>query len=320
MNELSDLLPRAAGDDLTVGFDHTDIQLRVARHARQRRARALASIVAVILLGAGVVALAGQGDGRDEGVYADDGTGPVTAEELTRGPWLAVALSEITVGSDATVFMTFEGDRFVTHDGCTVSSGKWELTTERLRGTRLWLTDRTTMGQPDCPAGGTSTSLLGDILEYGPSVGRPDGAPGTLELRSAQGFVTFERFDRLGRVPTATDILGPWTLGSDDPDSDEEVWQATFRDDGIVESTDFCPLLRSWSMDGERLVIRDDQDEPESNGVCGILRVSADHDVFDGATRVRLGGPFPWAQRLWLDVGGVVVFLERPPADTAPPG
>lgn len=326
MNDLSDLLPRAAGDEVPVGFDHTDVRRRLRHRTRQRRALALASIVAVILAGTAIVALAGQGTDRDEGVYARDGTDPVTAEELTSGPWLLVAVSRVTV-IDSSASLSFKPDGTLLlfdGDACGSRIGRWELDGGHLRIDDLVSpVDEEWAREADLPACPPDTVLV-TVLAANPTAGRPDPGLGSLALRASNEFAFFERFDRMGRIPTEADVAGPWTI-----DGGVDGWTVAFHADGVVEGDDEgCPLRRSWSMDGDRLVIADDGDDPRTGGLCEPVRIS-DHDLFDGATRVRLGGMLPWDHRLLLDVDGIVVAFERPASDrpasdtapqTSPPG
>lgn len=224
--------------------------MRVVRHRRRNQ---FAAVAAVVLLGAiGLVAVLAD----DEQVVDSVGPvedGAVTVDELAADRWVAFAYSAVIVAPSPPPFLEFGDDgRLGGIDGCRPIDGSWELDRERL------VTSLEPTEDVPCAEG---TGGLVELLESDPAAGRFDGDPDTLQLTSGDDFIAFQRFDRLGDVPSAASLDGMWVPGTGSADDGGSVAFAT-DGTGRIEILG-CSQPFEWSLDDDVL----DVDGLERNGV-----------------------------------------------------
>lgn len=184
MTNLEDMLERAAGS-APVRFSTEDVRRRVRRRSRVRRTGTAMAVVPVLVIG-GWWGTAELFDDPAERVEVADGGGDTGIDGGLEGRWTPVAYSAVTVGSMLDPYVEFvEGGSLRGDDGCTSFTASWTV-----RGDRL-IIEGFEEGPPVCDL--PSDTMLIEILRDNPTVGPPGLVPGSLELRSARGFVTFER-------------------------------------------------------------------------------------------------------------------------------
>lgn len=235
-----------------VGFDHRDI----ARRVRHRRRNRLATVAAVVVLGA-VGFVAGLGD--DEQVVDSVGPvtdGAVTVDELVADRWVVFAYSAVTVGASPPPFLEFGDDgRLGGVDVCRPIAGTWELDGARL------VTSLEPVDEVPCANG---TAGLYELLEDDPTVGRFGEDADTLRLSSGDDFFGLHRFDRLGEVPTAASLAGSWVAGTGGNDDDDAPGAVAFAADGTGRLEILgCSQAFEWSLEDDAL----DVDELDRDGV-----------------------------------------------------
>ncbi len=274
---LQERLEDAAGTD-AVSFDHHDVRARAQRRRRRRRV-VLVAVVVVAVVGIGS-ALRARDD--DQQVDSAGTTGGVTRDELVADRWVPSAYSAVLVAPDG-VFVEFSADGGLSGmDAC----GPFQATFE-LRGVTLHVDELTSpvppggSGPTDCVS---RTGLL-PLLSSDPAVGRFEGEPRSLLLRSGSEFIGFQRFDRLGDPPERAALIGTWAQG-----------------DGLLALTDdgriwirygTCAAAGNWTLDGDVLHVtgidESGVDCADGSVAGGGLFLLATHDL-----RLRVTPSFLW--------------------------
>lgn len=278
MTDLEEMLERAAGS-APVRFGTEDVRRRVRRRSRARRAGAAMVVVPALVI-AGLWGTAEVVDDPAEQVEVADGGGDTGIEGGLVGRWTPVAYSAVTVGSVLDPYVEFvDGGSVRGDDGCTSFTASWTV-----RGDRL-IIERFEEGPEVCDL--PSDTMLIEILRDNPTIGSPELVPGSLELRSARGFVTFERTRDLAVTSSTTEppVSGPPVT--------------------TIEAGDVP--VRWVGHDGDhRLVVVD----TSSGEVVRVLATFDDPDDFTGET----GEPFAAGSFLGditVSPDGETVYWER---------
>ena len=249
------------------------------QHRRRWRRVALVAVVVVAVVGVGSVLLT-----HDDGQQVESAgpTGGVTRDELVADWWVPSAYSAVLVPPDG-VFVEFSPDGGLTGmDACGPIQATFEL-----RDATLHVDDLTSPVPPggSAPTDCVSRTGLLPLLRSDPVVGRFEGEPRSLLLRSGSDFIAFQRFDRLGDPPERAALVGTWSEG-----------------DGLLELTDdgkiwirygTCAAAGDWTLDGDTLHVTgiDPSGVECADGsvVGGGLFLLATHDL-----RLRVAPSFLW--------------------------
>ena len=273
MTNLEEVLDRAAGSE-PVGFGPEEVRRRVRRRSRARRAGA-AMVAVPVLVGAGMWGATRLTDDPAVRVEVADGDGDGGAgfNGGLDGRWTPVAYIAVTVGSVLDPYIEFEdGGSLRGDDGCTPFTASWSLEGDRL------VIDRFEAGPSECEL--PSDTMLIEILRDDPTVGPPELVPGSLELRSGRGFVTFERDEPGSAVTWSTTAPSqrgepPTTL---EPGGAPARWVGHDEDQRlVVVDTDSGEVLRVLETfdDADRFTER--TGEPLAGGsFLGDITVSPD--------------------------------------------
>jgi hypothetical protein len=269
MTGLPEMLERAAGDG-PVGFGSSDVAHRVERHARRQRVLVGAAVV-LVLMGIGIAALAARAGTGSDTPLVDEPDARVTVGELSEAVWILDASDPRATDAQGTLSVAFHGDGrlFVVEGGC-VEGGRWRVDGDLLVAS----TDDDPYAA--CLA---ETSALALVLDS-PTIVRPDGPDGPMELHGGSGSLVLQRADRAGRTPSASDVVGTWSHPDIGPFELSADGTLTIGTEGCVEGT--------WALDGDRLTV--DQHGTEEPGTCTFVRLTTDDDPLDGTSTVRIDG------------------------------
>lgn len=275
MIRLEDKLQDAAQGP--VRFDHHDVARRVRSRRRNRLVGAGAvAVFAVVGVVAGLVVSVGD---EDERLDTAGHGGMVTVDELVADRWIVFAYSDVTVGIDPPPFIDFGEDGQISGiDGCSTFTGTWELD-----GSRLNTSMQSVETSSSCVPAATG---LAQLLVEDPMVDRFDEGSDNLRLTSGDDFFGFQRFDRVGEVPTGELLEGDWAATADAT--------VSFDGDGsgIIELLG-CSKEFTWTLDGDRIDVEglpaDGLPCDDGGGVGGgaLLALSS-------SPRVRVVGPSMW--------------------------
>lgn len=230
---LHDTLARAAGPD-GAGFDHHDVERRVATRRRTRRRARLAAGVGAVLL-AGVAAASVVRAGTDDAVVSTGPTASAADRELVTaivGTW---DLRGVSIVADIDVDVVLQLLPDGTMAGTTPCGSFW-ADDWTVAGGRLTVSGLQTDGHRCAPDPGRVESLLLEVLDGRPEVSRwvddgvaeVSGPPEdwtTLQLTASDG--AFVSFDRTERRPAISGEL-----------ADGRRWIVTDRSEDLCASVD----------------------------------------------------------------------------------
>lgn len=220
---------------------------------------------------------------------------PAGFDDLVGGRWVVRGLPGVgSMRTAAWIELHADGIVDVDNGACGVFEGNWTVTNGVLEGHDL-LPGVVPHETGTCSPPGFD--LQADLIA-GLRLGRPDGAGDQLQLEPVSGRSpgsepwVLRRFNRIGRVATAADVVGMWE------GQDGGAWGATFAENGTVElSANGCREIRSWSFEH------------------GVLSIGEATGEACGATEFALGALAPLdtidarvdGRTLWLSgLGGVL--------------
>ncbi|HVE47934.1 MAG TPA: META domain-containing protein [Acidimicrobiales bacterium] len=185
MTGLEELLERAA-EAGPVGFTTDDIQDRVRRRGRVRRAAASGFFVLLLAGVVGVVTIVSKDEGAPQQVDTALGGRRVVGGVDLIGRWKLSAVSEVTVVT-LSAHLEFTADGILRgDDGCNAFTTTWTVEADRLLVGQIDQTER------DC--GGREIALI-ELLSARPRIG-PFEWPDSLKLSTADRFIAFDRVGR----------------------------------------------------------------------------------------------------------------------------